>query len=151
MWAAGFRMEGAFTVATWSGDVVTMAVKETVGRPRPSKDLVRVAHNLSENSFPSGHVVHYVTFYGFLFYIFFTHLKPGRWRAAVLDVLALLVLLIGPSRVYMGEHWPSDVGGAYLVGSLWLSVEIVAYLEMKARFQVNRGWPFLARRSSPIT
>jgi hypothetical protein len=50
----------------------------------------------------------------------------------------------------MGEHWPSDVGGAYLVGSLWLAVEIVAYLEFKSRFQVNRGWPFLAKRSLPI-
>ena len=78
-----------------------------VGRPRPSQDLVRVVNELSETSFPSGHVVHYVTFYGFLFYIFFTHLRPGRWRALVLDVLALLVLLIGPSRVYMGAHWPS--------------------------------------------
>jgi membrane-associated phospholipid phosphatase len=150
MWAAGFRMEGAFTAATWSGDLLTIGVKETVSRPRPSKDLVRVVHTLTENSFPSGHVVHYVTFYGFLFYIFFTHLKPGRWRTIVLNVLAILVLMIGPSRVYMGEHWPSDVGGAYLVGSLWLGVEIVAYLEMKSRFQMNRGWPFLSKRANPI-
>ncbi|HUS15199.1 MAG TPA: phosphatase PAP2 family protein [Chloroflexia bacterium] len=150
MWAAGFRMEGAFTAATWSGDLVTIVVKQTVGRPRPTKDLVRVVHNLGETSFPSGHVVHYVTFYGFLFYIFFTHLKQGQWRNAGLCVLAALVLLVGPSRVYMGEHWPSDVGGAYLVGSLWLAVEIVAYLEMKARFQMNRRWPFLTPRSSPI-
>jgi undecaprenyl-diphosphatase len=150
MWAAGFRMEGAFTAATWSGDVLTMVVKETVGRPRPSKDLVKVVNSLSENSFPSGHVVHYVTFYGFLFYIFFTHLKHGHWRNAILCVLAILVLLIGPSRVYMGEHWPSDVGGAYLVGSLWLAVEIVAYLEFKSRFQMNTRWPFLAPRSRPI-
>ncbi len=150
MWAAGFRMEGAFTAATWSGDVLTMAVKQTVGRPRPSKDLVQVVNTLSENSFPSGHVVHYVTFYGFLFYIFFTHLKHGRWRNAILSVLAILVLLIGPSRVYMGEHWPSDVGGAYLVGSLWLGVEIVAYLEFKSRFQMNRGWPFLTSRARPL-
>ena len=150
MWAAGFRMEGAFTAATWSGDVVTIVVKETVGRPRPSKDLVRVVHSLSENSFPSGHVVHYVTFYGFLFYVFFTHLRHGMWRNAALSLLAILVLMIGPSRVYMGEHWPSDVGGAYLVGSLWLAVEIVAYLELKARYQMNRGWPFLAKRPRPI-
>jgi len=151
MWAAGFRMEGAFTAATWSGDALTMLVKETVGRPRPAKDLVKVVNTLSENSFPSGHVVHYVTFYGFLFYIFFTHLKRGRWRNALLCVLAILVLLIGPSRVYMGEHWPSDVGGAYLVGSLWLAVEIVAYLEFKSRFQLNRGWPLLTPRPRPLT
>jgi len=150
MWAAGFRMEGAFTAGTWSGDLVTMVVKETVGRPRPSRDLVRVVNTLGENSFPSGHVVHYVTFYGFLFYIFFTHLRHGMWRNATLSLLAILVLLVGPSRVYMGEHWPSDVGGAYLVGSLWLAVEIVAYLELKAHYQMNRGWPFLTPRSRPI-
>ncbi|MGI8588478.1 MAG: phosphatase PAP2 family protein [Chloroflexia bacterium] len=150
MWAAGFRMEGAFTAATWSGDAVTIVVKETVGRPRPSKDLVRVTNSLSENSFPSGHVVHYVTFYGFLFYIFFTHLRHGLWRNAILSLLAILILLIGPSRVYMGEHWPSDVGGAYMVGSLWLALEIVAYLELKAKYQMHRSWPLLTPRARPI-
>jgi len=150
MWSAGFRMEGAFTAATWSADAVTMLIKETIGRPRPTRDLVRVTHTLGEHSFPSGHVVHYVTFYGFVFYILWSHLKEGKGRNGVLTLLALVVLLIGPSRVYQGAHWPSDVAGAYLVGSLWLAVLIVSYIETKARYQLNPRWPFLARRSREL-
>ena len=95
--------------------MLTSLIKMQVLRPRPSKDLVRVFSHLEEASFPSGHVVHYVTFYGFLFYLVFTHLKQRWFRTALLTLLAGLILLVGPSRVYMGHHWPSDVGGAYLV------------------------------------
>jgi membrane-associated phospholipid phosphatase len=150
IWSAGFRLEGAFVAATWSGDIVTVLIKETVGRPRPTRDLVKVSYTLGEHSFPSGHVVHYVTFYGFLFYIFLVHLKDGKWRNAVLTLLALIVLLIGPSRVYQGAHWPSDVAAAYVVGSLWLAVQIIAYVEFKSRFQIHTHWPFLVSRSRKV-
>ena len=92
----------------------------------------------------------YVSFYGFVFYILWSHLKEGKGRNGVLTLLALVVLLIGPSRVYQGAHWPSDVAGAYLVGSLWLAGLIVGYIETKARFQMNTRWPFLARRSREL-
>jgi undecaprenyl-diphosphatase len=147
MWAAGFRMESAFTISTWSGDVLTSAIKSGVLRPRPTSDLVRVMSKLDEASFPSGHVVHYVTFYGFLFYLVFTHLKRRWFRTALLTLLAGLILLVGPSRVYMGHHWPSDVGGAYLVGSLWLGVIIIAYLETKANYTLHTRPPFFVKRA----
>jgi undecaprenyl-diphosphatase len=150
MWAAGFRMESAFTLSTWSGDVLTSLIKTQVLRPRPSKDLVRVFSHLEEASFPSGHVVHYVTFYGFLFYLVFTHLKQRWFRTALLTLLAGLILLVGPSRVYMGHHWPSDVGGAYLVGTLWLGVIIVAYLETKANYTLHTRPPFFVRRAKQL-
>jgi membrane-associated phospholipid phosphatase len=147
MWAAGFRMESAFTISTWSGDLLTSAIKSGVVRPRPTSDLVRVMSKLDEASFPSGHVVHYVTFYGFLFYLVFTHLKRRWFRTALLTLLAGLILLVGPSRVYMGHHWPSDVGGAYLVGSLWLGVIIIAYLETKANYTLHTRPPFFVKRA----
>ena len=150
MWAAGFRMEGAFTLSTWSGDVLTGIIKTGVFRPRPTKDLVRVVSELTETSFPSGHVVHYVTFYGFLFYLVFTHLKRRWFRTALLTLLGGLILLVGPSRVYMGHHWPSDVGGAYLVGTLWLGVIIIAYLETKANYTLHTTPPFLVKRSQQL-
>ena len=78
------------------------------------------------------------------------YLKQGLWRNVVLTLLAMVVLLIGPSRVYQGAHWPSDVGAAYLVGALWLAVQIVAYIETKARFQLHSRWPFLQRRSRQL-
>jgi membrane-associated phospholipid phosphatase len=150
MWAAGFRMESAFTLSTWSGDLLTVVIKTRVLRPRPTKDLVRVMGELAEASFPSGHVVHYVTFYGFLFYLVFIHLKQRWFRTALLTLLAGIILLIGPSRIYMGHHWPSDVAGAYLVGTLWLGVIIVAYLETKANYTLHVHPPFLVRRPKQL-
>ncbi|MGA7731279.1 MAG: phosphatase PAP2 family protein [Chloroflexia bacterium] len=150
MWAAGFRMESAFTFSTWSGDVLTVLIKTRVLRPRPTKDLVRVLGELEEASFPSGHVVHYVTFYGFLFYLVFTHLKQRWFRTALLTLLAGVILLIGPSRVYMGHHWPSDVGGAYLVGTLWLGLIIIAYIETKANYTLHTTPPFFVKRPKQL-
>ena len=150
MWAAGFRMESAFTVSTWSGDVVTVLIKTRVLRPRPTKDLVRVMGELEEASFPSGHVVHYVTFYGFLFYLVFIHLKQRWFRTALLTLLAGVILLVGPSRIYMGHHWPSDVAGAYLVGTLWLGVIIIAYLETKANYTIHTHPPFMVKRAQQL-
>jgi undecaprenyl-diphosphatase len=150
MWAAGFRMESAFTVSTWTGDLVTILIKTRVLRPRPTQDLVRVVSNLGEASFPSGHVVHYVTFYGFLLYLAYIHLKQKWFRTALLAMLGSVIVLVGPSRVYMGHHWPSDVGGAYFVGSLWLGVIIVAYLETKANFTLHTHPPFFVRRAAQL-
>lgn len=150
MWAAGFRMESAFTVSTWTGDILTVLVKTRVLRPRPTKDLVYVMGELDEASFPSGHVVHYVTFYGFLFYLVFIHLKQRWFRTALLTLLAGVILLVGPSRIYMGHHWPSDVAGAYLVGTLWLGVIIIAYLETKANFTLHTHPPFFVKRPQQL-
>jgi len=150
MWAAGFRMESAFTLSTWSGDLMTILIKTRVLRPRPTKDLVRVLGELEEASFPSGHVVHYVTFYGFLFYLVFIHLKQRWFRTALLTLLAGIILLVGPSRIYMGHHWPSDVGGAYLVGTLWLGVIIIAYLETKANYTLHTYPPFFVKRPAQL-
>ncbi len=150
MWAAGFRMESAFTLSTWSGDVVTVLIKSRVLRPRPTPDLVRVTSNLQEASFPSGHVVHYVTFYGFLYYLVFIYLKQRWFRTALLSLLGGIILLVGPSRVYMGQHWPSDVGGAYLVGTLWLGVIIIAYLETKGNYTLHTYPPFFVKRPQQL-
>jgi undecaprenyl-diphosphatase len=56
----------------------------------------------------------------------------SRLRATVaLIVLGALVALVGPSRVYLGAHWPSDVVGAYLFAGAWLAATIAAYLWLK--------------------
>lgn len=130
----GLRIEAAVTLAgTALGWPVNMFLKFLIGRPRPSGSLVRVAGNFHYDSFPSGHVVFFVEFFGFLLFLAYVVLKPGWLRYTSLILFGLLICLVGVSRVYLGAHWPSDVAGAYLAGGLWLMLMIEVYRRMKAR------------------
>ena len=62
-------------------------------------------------------------------------LAPPSWeRTTLLVAFALLILFMGLSRIYQGQHWFSDVAGAYLLGSLWLALTIRLYRWGKPRF-----------------
>jgi membrane-associated phospholipid phosphatase len=79
------------------------------------------------HSFPSGHTLFYVTFFGFLAYLAYAQLKPGRIRIVVLSLTGLLIVLIGPSRIWMGQHWVSDVLASYALGLTYLVFLIEIY------------------------
>jgi undecaprenyl-diphosphatase len=116
LWQAGYRTESRFTLMASGSVVLTEAIKWLVGRPRPTADLVTVVQGVSGHSFPSGHTLFYVTFFGFLAYLAYAQLKRGRIRTAVLWTTGLLILLVGPSRIWMGQHWASDVLASYALG-----------------------------------
>jgi len=80
----------------------------------------------------------YTGFYGFVVFLAFILLKPSLKRTLLLAFFGLLVLLIGISRIYVGEHWASDVLGAYLLGSLALVAIIQLYRWGKPRFFVQQ-------------
>jgi membrane-associated phospholipid phosphatase len=108
-------------------------IKSAVGRLRPSGPLIQVAAHLHDYSFPSGHVLQYTTLFGFTFFVVWIVWRPSLPRTVVLGILLLLVVLVGPSRVYLGEHWPTDVVGAYCLASLWLAGTIEVLLVLKTR------------------
>jgi membrane-associated phospholipid phosphatase len=115
-------------LAVGTGQVVKIAVKHIVGRPRPSPDQVNVLIHAKEmNSFPSGHTVHDVVFFGFLWFLAFTQLRRRGLRLAMLGLLAGMMLLVGPARIYLGAHWASDVLGGYLLGAALLLGSISLY------------------------
>ena len=109
-------------------------VKIVVHRPRPGANLVNVLQQLNSYSFPSGHVLTYTAFFGFLFFLGYTLLKPSFVRTVLLVILGILVALIGISRIYVGDHWASDAVGAYLLGSLWLVLCVSIYRWGKTRY-----------------
>ena len=74
-------------------------------------------------------------FFGFLLFLCYVLLKRGPLRITSFVVLGLMIALIGPSRVYMGAHWPSDTLGAYLWGGMLLMILIEIYRRLKARQQ----------------
>src|SRR5947209_4222162 len=90
--------------------------------------LAGFAYESSEASFPSGHVIFYVCYFGFLFFAAYALLPRGTFaRRAALALSALPVLFVGVSRVYLRAHWPSDVLGAYLISGVWLAVSLAVY------------------------
>jgi membrane-associated phospholipid phosphatase len=109
-------------------------IKYIVARPRPTPSLVDIIQQASGQSFPSGHVMSYVAFWGLLF-SFGIILFQGKhwWRTALLIISGLLVVLVGPSRVYLGDHWASDVLGGYLISGVLLGIALWIYLDLKGR------------------
>ena len=134
MFAAGLRWEAVMTLFAGSNFLLGTLIKIIVVRPRPSPDLVHVMRQLSSSGFPSGHVLGFTAYCGFLAFLAFTLLKPSWGRPLILVVLGLIVGLMGLSRIYLGAHWFSDVMGAYLLGSLWLALTIKLYRWGKPKF-----------------
>jgi len=134
LFITGLRWEAVAGIFALSGVAFGALVKAVVVRPRPAADLVHVFQQLTTSGFPSGHTLMAATFYGFLAFLGYTLLKPSRGRTLVLIVFGMLILLMGPSRIYLGQHWFSDVAGAYVLGSLWLALTIRVYRWGKPRF-----------------
>lgn len=118
--------------------LVNVVVKDYIRRPRPGVDLVHVFRILDSYSFPSGHVMFYVGFFGFTWFLVYTLLKRSWKRTSLLILLGVFIALVGASRIYLGQHWPSDVLGAYLLGSLTLAIALWFYRWGKKRFFVRQ-------------
>jgi membrane-associated phospholipid phosphatase len=135
LYVSGLHWEALMSmIIAAAEEVLNLLIKTVIHRPRPSADLVTVFNNLGSFSFPSGHVMFYTAYFGFLFFLAFTLLKPSIWRGFLLVITGALVILVGFSRMYLGEHWASDVLGAYLVGSLILIAAVRVYRWGKTRF-----------------
>lgn len=131
-WMLRFRLEAIFILLTSSSTVLNAIVKRLIKRPRPTQKLVSVVRVINEPSFPSGHVMHYTNFYGLLIYLLATNWRSGKLRNVLLAIFASLIICIGPSRVYLGAHWPSDVIAGYIYGGLWFGGIMTLYLRVKA-------------------
>ena len=122
-------LEAGFVLATASNFVLTSVLKVLIARPRPpvfSLNPADLFPMVDQYSFPSGHVLFFVSFFGFIAYLAWLH-QGGRVRILIMGSCGLLILLIGPSRVFLGAHWASDVLGSYVIGALWLFFIISGY------------------------
>ncbi len=89
-------------------------------RPRPDTIL----YFEPSFSFPSGHAIMAIAFYGFLGYLFVRHADTFKTKINISFSIFILILLIGISRIYLGEHYISDVYSGYLIGTLWIIIAI---------------------------
>lgn len=126
------RLEALFLALTLLADGGAALIKVIVARPRPSPQLVEVLLRLGSFSFPSGHVVHYTVFYGFLAFVLLRCWRASWPRNLLVAVCVAFIGLVGFSRIYLGEHWLTDVIGGYLFGGAFLVVLIAVYQRMRA-------------------
>ena len=124
LWFFGRRRLSAFLALAAFARVLSPAVKALVDRPRPPDSLVNVVHQLSDPSFPSGHVLGATLFYGFLIYCAEDVIAERRLRRVIQAALVLVIGFMGYARVELGAHWPTDVLGGYALGFLILTAAI---------------------------
>ena len=96
------------------------ALSDLVERTRPSTGS-------EVSSYPSGHVFGGTLLFGFLAFLAFEHRSRPKISIAVVVLSILLVVAVGPARIYEGDHWPSDVAAGYLFAGIALMILFPVY------------------------
>lgn len=109
----------ALASAAGGGALLNLALKHLFHRQRPVLENPLIT--LSSYGFPSGHTMGATIFYGVLALIVTYSIRRWSWRLLVGWIAALIVALIGASRIYLGAHYFTDVIGAIAVGLAWLA------------------------------
>jgi undecaprenyl-diphosphatase len=122
--AAGRRRAAVvFGVAVLGAEALDQVMKLLFNRPRP-EPFFGLASPVT-HSFPSGHAMVSCCFFGVLAAILAARGAPWAWsrlrRIAIFAAAALLVGLMGFSRVYLGFHYPTDVLAGYAAAVVWLA------------------------------
>ncbi len=92
-------------------------LKLIIGRPRPN--VLRIVYE-GGYSFPSGHAMVSMGFYGFLIYLIYKNIKNKKIKYPLIIILSSLILFIGISRIYLGVHYATDVIGGFIIAVLYL-------------------------------
>jgi membrane-associated phospholipid phosphatase len=99
-------------------------MKQVINRARPSLEHLVTVNTLS---YPSGHSMSAMAYYGFLIYLCLRY-NMRRWvRYLFVAILILLILSIGVSRIYLGVHYPSDVAAGFIGGLIWVAFCAVVF------------------------
>ena len=94
-----------------------LLLKQIINRARPDADYLVTVKTLS---YPSGHAMSAMAFYGFLIYLIYTFNIPKLVKYSIIAFLAMLIVSIGISRIYLGVHFPSDIAGGFIAGFIWV-------------------------------
>lgn len=120
---------------------VNVLIKSLVQRPRP------VGFRLAAEtgfSFPSGHSMAAMAFYGLLIWLIWRYETDRSRRNLFTALFALIILMIGVSRIYLGVHYASDVLGGFCASIIWLAL----FTRLGAPlFMGSKGWRTDARET----
>lgn len=112
-----------FAVISLSSTVVYKVVKGIFERPRPELDVRLIPQG--GFSFPSGHSMNCIVCFGILIYLIRRYCPNCRIANILTVLLAILIIGIGTSRVYVGVHFPTDVLGGWSLGLAFLMGSIL--------------------------
>lgn len=110
--------------------ILNVLLKGILQRPRPIEYRI-----INENgySFPSGHSMVSMAFYGYLIYLIYKYIKNKYLKYTLITILSALIIIIGTSRIYLGVHYTSDVIAGFLISISYL----VVYTSLTKRFIQN--------------
>lgn len=121
--AVNWRATPLMIVTAVSGGIYTLTAM-FINRPRPSADLVHVIHHTGASSYPSGHVAFFSWFLILLILCLAAGRLPRPIVAGLWVIAALVLLAVCIGRIYLGEHWPSDVVGGLALGLGWTALAL---------------------------
>ena len=126
LWSAGRKHAAALLVlAALGGEVLDQILKFAFHRNRPGAFF---GYPLPESySFPSGHSMVSICFFGVLAALLTARVESPGKRAALWAAAAAVVVLIGMSRIYLGVHYPSDVAAGYCAAIIWVGAVRAGY------------------------
>ena len=107
----------AITINLIISAILNVLLKNIVNRPRPEGYRIIAETGYS---FPSGHSMISMAFYGLIVYIILKNCKNKKIRNLLCCILSTLIVLIGLSRIYLGVHYSSDVIGGFVVSIAYL-------------------------------
>jgi undecaprenyl-diphosphatase len=127
--------------------LLMFGLKHLFARHRPTGQLLEEAKNFS---FPSGHALMSVTFYGLLAYIVWHSVKNTTLKWTLIILLVLWILLIGTSRVYLRRHYYTDVMAGFAMGFLWLviSLKVIRQIEKYSKRNLD---PVVQQPATTVT
>lgn len=101
-----------------------LALKDVINRARPTAEHLVSVQTLS---YPSGHSMSATAFYGFLIYLFFFLNINRSLKILLVGICSFLIVSIGISRIYLGVHFPSDIVGGVIAGTIWVMFCILIF------------------------
>lgn len=106
--------------------ILNTILKNIFERPRP--EFYRLIQETGF-SFPSGHSMVSMAFYGYFIYIIYKKMDNFYLKWVICSILSLLIILIGISRIYLGVHYASDVLAGFCISLAYLM--LYTYLTKK--------------------